>query len=122
MVLALIVFGLITVLVVAVLSWLIVQFRYIIYLRKIPGPQRIPVLGNALDFRNSVAFLPKLLECKNKYGDVYQISFGFQEPHIIVSDHKLVQFILSSTKILDKSVNYKFLHKWLGQGLLVSTG
>ncbi|GAB6028883.1 Cytochrome P450 4V2 [Chamberlinius hualienensis] len=33
-----------------------------------------------------------------------------------------VETLLSSTKWLDKSEDYDFLHKWLGTGLLTSTG
>ena len=33
-----------------------------------------------------------------------------------------LQILLTNTKMLDKSFPYKFLHPWLGQGLLTSTG
>jgi len=33
-----------------------------------------------------------------------------------------LQILLTNTKMLDKAFPYKFLHSWLGEGLLTSTG
>ncbi|KAF2894417.1 hypothetical protein ILUMI_11757 [Ignelater luminosus] len=41
---------------------------------------------------------------------------------IVVNDYKCLEFFLNSTKILDKSPEYKFLGEWLGTGLLLSDG
>lgn len=47
----------------------------------------------------------------------------------ILNDHQLaianpkdVETVLSSSKLINKSVDYTFLHDWLGTGLLVSGG
>jgi cytochrome P450 family 4 len=57
----------------------------------------------------------------NEHGPVwnFQVPFGEQ---IIVHDPKAVEEILSSQKILDKSMEYDFINDWLGTGLLISTG
>ena len=41
---------------------------------------------------------------------------------LVTKDYNLIEFILSSNKILTKSENYKFLRAWLRNGLLLSDG
>nr|QZM07478.1 cytochrome P450 monooxygenase CYP4SS3 [Lasioderma serricorne] len=91
-------------------------------LSKFPGPPTVPLLGNALDFTNSIEAMPKMQEFIKKYGDVIHVSLGPFLHTIIVADPKSFEFFLGSTKILDKARGYSFLHRWLGQGLLTSTG
>lgn len=56
-----------------------------------------------------------------KYGDVFRVKVGF---HYIlaVADYDLLEHILTSTKIITKPHHYTFFHRWLGLGLLTSTG
>lgn len=42
--------------------------------------------------------------------------------NILVTDPKVIETVLSSQKIIDKAFEYTFLQKWLGDGLLLSTG
>ncbi|KAJ8943382.1 hypothetical protein NQ318_002615 [Aromia moschata] len=44
-----------------------------------------------------------------------------QKRMIIASNYEFLEFVLSSTKILNKSSEYKYLESWLGNGLLTST-
>ncbi|CAG2058227.1 unnamed protein product, partial [Timema podura] len=81
-------------------------------------------------------FLQSLVRLRNKYGSIFRLWLG-SELFIFVSDPKYVEVsdvpstppehsafktILSSSKLLDKGNNYKFLHRWLGAGLLTSSG
>lgn len=60
---------------------------------------------------------------KNDLGTVYQFTFDpFDDGAIIVSDPKVAEYILTSQKNLDKTEDYNFLVRWLGTGLLISTG
>lgn len=43
-------------------------------------------------------------------------------PVVFVADLKLTEFLLSSNKFIEKSIDYRFLGKWLKRGLLTSTG
>nr|CAD7461036.1 unnamed protein product [Timema tahoe] len=94
---------------------------------KIPGPPTIPLLGNALDvraFSSSVrnkAFFDASLRLRKQYGSIFRLWLGPQL-FILLSKPKYIEVILSSNKLLDKGSNYKFLDKWLGTGLLTSTG
>ncbi|KAF5277803.1 hypothetical protein FQR65_LT03784 [Abscondita terminalis] len=56
-----------------------------------------------------------------KYKGPVKLMLGFS-PRLLMADAKSVEFILSSRTILKKSTEYKFLHPWLGSGLLTSDG
>lgn len=57
-----------------------------------------------------------------KYGKYVQLWIGPNRPFLWISDVKFMEYLLSSTKHIDKSQDYTFLHSWLGSGLLVSGG
>nr|XP_022909465.1 cytochrome P450 4c3-like [Onthophagus taurus] len=64
----------------------------------------------------------KFLEYRYKNNSKLQWTmFGF-EGFLLVMDAKLIEVILTSSKILNKSHSYTYLHNWLGTGLLTSTG
>nr|QZM07457.1 cytochrome P450 monooxygenase CYP4SS2 [Lasioderma serricorne] len=92
------------------------------FLRKFPGPRQLPLLGNALDVETSTDSLPKLQEFHRLYGGVIYLRLGPFIHSLIVQDVDSFEFFLSSTKIIDKSRSYGFMDRWLGQGLLTSTG
>lgn len=61
------------------------------------------------------------------YTNVYQKTKLFRiwiswEPLVFVWHPDTVEKILSNNFILEKSAQYKFLHPWLGTGLLTSAG
>lgn len=43
-------------------------------------------------------------------------------PYVFVSKFSTVEPIIGSIKHVDKSQDYRFLHPWLGTGLLTSAG
>ncbi|GBN13503.1 Cytochrome P450 4C1 [Araneus ventricosus] len=73
------------------------------------------------------SYLRDILEQILGYDLIFQKS-GFQcvwlgwSPMIAVYSPELLEVILSSTTSLEKSAEYSFLHRWLGHGLLTSTG
>lgn len=90
---------------------------------KIPGPPAYPLIGNALMLaRKSPSQLFKYLEeAVQQYGSAARIMIGPQ-CLVCLSDPRDVEMILGSQKLLEKSDEYNFLEKWLGQGLLLSSG
>lgn len=52
--------------------------------------------------------------CKSCYGEIFGESF------VLTRDHDLLEFLLSSHKLINKSEEYKFLEPWLGHGLVTS--
>lgn len=90
--------------------------------KKLPGPQTIPFLGNALIAVNVKPkdVLSKILEL-DIYGNVARAFLG---PKLVVflSDPRDVEIILGSHVHIDKSPEYRFFKPWLGEGLLINTG
>lgn len=61
-----------------------------------------------------------------EYADIYngflKVRLGPTRTVVVVSDYKSLEFILSSNKHIEKSLDYKFLYNWLGTGLLTGGG
>ncbi|KAF5293172.1 hypothetical protein FQR65_LT11017 [Abscondita terminalis] len=92
------------------------------YIKKFPGPKPLPVIGNAHQMGTRPDPLQKMIELEKTYGKMYKMCLGFLPPSLFISDLEMVEHVLSSNTILDKADSYKFLTKWLGDGLLTSTG
>ncbi|KAF2889130.1 hypothetical protein ILUMI_17043, partial [Ignelater luminosus] len=101
-------------------TWLLQYYKYEKYLKNIKGPRPWPLFGNTLQMGTTTDVLPTLLDNQKKYGDLFKIYLGFATPFLLISNPQFLEFLLGSTKILEKSSNYKFLHRWLGTGLLTS--
>lgn len=43
-------------------------------------------------------------------------------PVILTNDYDFLEFLLGTNHVLKKSDDYKYLHNWLGTGLLTSAG
>ncbi|KAK4879444.1 hypothetical protein RN001_007590 [Aquatica leii] len=106
-----------------------------IYLKNVPGPKPLPILKNTLDFiskpglinlasLNNATFNLVLDLCTNwfhEFGDSFKSETLFAPVEIITRDVNLIQYVLSSPKLLQKGMVYKFLNSWLGDGLVTST-
>ncbi|KAF2895444.1 hypothetical protein ILUMI_10731 [Ignelater luminosus] len=103
-------------------TWFLHYFKYEKHLNKIKGPRAWPLFGSALQLGSTTEFLQKVLESRKEFGPIYKVYVGFAPPVIVMSDPKLLEFVMGSTKIIDKASNYSFLHSWLGRGLLTSEG
>lgn len=62
------------------------------------------------------------MECLLKYGGVFQLQLGPNDPFVVFASPDSIEYVLASTKQLEKSIDYRFFHKWLGAGLLTSNG
>ncbi|XP_069780622.1 cytochrome P450 4V2-like [Narcine bancroftii] len=94
-------------------------------LRAIPGlSPTYPILGNSLLFKPSGEdFFLQLIEFTTQFRDqpLMKLWLGTL-PYVVLFHVETVELVLSSSKHLDKSSAYQFLHPWLGTGLLTSTG
>lgn len=94
-------------------------------LAQIPSPYKYPLIHNTLEF---VGKSPKQIfdwmeQMSCKLGPIYQFTFEpFDYSTMVVSDPKMVEQILTSNKLIDKTVDYDLMKSWLGTGLLISTG
>lgn len=114
------------VIVIGLCSWLytkIVRGPYnMSMLEKIPGPKALPFLGNAVDFVGPThEFIKVLTRLVHESGPVMKL-FLAHRPYVVLSKAKGFETILSSNKHISKGPDYKFLHPWLGLGLLTSDG
>jgi Cytochrome P450. len=57
----------------------------------------------------------------HKYAPIYR-SWGGPVAVLHLTRPEHIELILNSSKHIEKSLVYKFLHPWLGTGLLTSTG
>lgn len=107
----------------AVAAWYFKHRHLYKHTEHIPGPPTFPFIGNALQFGTSpISFLNCIIEATKTYGPITRIWIGSNKIYILVSDPALAEHLLSSPKYIHKSVDYKLLTNWLGNGLLISTG
>ncbi|XP_069487645.1 cytochrome P450 4V2-like [Ambystoma mexicanum] len=94
-------------------------------MKPIPGPSPVyPLLGHSLHIKaNSGDFFGQIVEFTENFRDqpVMKLWLG-PLPFVVLYHADTVEAILSTSKHMDKSYAYTFLHPWLGTGLLTSTG
>ncbi|TRY56537.1 hypothetical protein DNTS_022793, partial [Danionella cerebrum] len=94
-------------------------------MRLIPGmPGAYPFIGNALQFKaNAAEFFNQIIEGtnENRHLPLAKVWVG-PVPFLVLYHAENIEVVLSNARHLDKSYSYRFLHPWLGTGLLTSTG
>lgn len=58
----------------------------------------------------------------NKYGEIVHVKLGPKRSLLVISEYEFLEMILSSNQILQKSLDYKNINRWLGTGLLTGHG
>jgi len=89
----------------------------------LPGPKSYPIIGSQLPFimLDRKDLMRKKTEEINQYTPLYRTWMG-HVPEVTTLNPAHLEIILGSSKNITKSFAYKFLHPWLGTGLLTSTG
>ncbi|XP_072563266.1 cytochrome P450 4V8 isoform X1 [Paramormyrops kingsleyae] len=94
-------------------------------MKPIPGlDQTYPILGNALYFKSSAGeFFCQLVQLTEQFKKepLMKLWIG-PVPFLVLFHAENVEMVLNNPKHMDKSYVYRFLHPWLGTGLLTSTG
>lgn len=92
-------------------------------INKLPGPSPLPIIGNAHQLASGHAWYKIVEEFTRIYGQkgIFRLWLA-PRPIVGIFRGPYVETLLSSTKHIDKSSDYDFLHPWLGTGLLTSTG
>ncbi|XP_023950683.2 cytochrome P450 4g15 [Bicyclus anynana] len=91
---------------------------------KLPGPEGLPLLGNALEFTGgSHEIFKRIVERGNEFDEQSAVKIWIG-PRLLLFlyDPRDVELILSSNVHIDKAEEYRFFKPWLGEGLLISTG
>ncbi|XP_069699685.1 cytochrome P450 4C1-like [Periplaneta americana] len=89
----------------------------------IPGPVAYPFIGSIgpLLFKKNNDLFAEFLKIIGQQKPIFRMWFGGQ-PEVYLTRPEHVEVMLSSTRNLQKGFVYKFLHSWLGTGLLTATG
>lgn len=87
-------------------------------LAKIPAIKSYPLIGSNLSFfGKSAADIFKILQkASADLGSMFRFDFSPFQSTIFVSDPKVIEGLLSSQKLIDKSVEYDFVRLWLNDG------
>ncbi|XP_074031334.1 uncharacterized protein [Leptinotarsa decemlineata] len=97
--------------------------RCVEMMRKLPGPKTVPILGNTLDFVcDEVTIFLKIRNWCRTYGPVFRLNMSSFYPSVNIAGAEQFEVIASSMKNIRKPMVYSFLNRWLGEGLLTSTG
>ncbi|XP_066993577.2 cytochrome P450 4C1 isoform X1 [Anabrus simplex] len=95
--------------------------RYLSMLDALPGPKGYPIIGNLLLLNVHKTGVIPMIEGMLKFGPIAR-GRAFGVAHVIISDVNSIEKVLSSTRYIKKSTDYRFLKPWLQEGLLTSTG
>lgn len=92
---------------------------------ELPGPQPIPILGNAhlfFPFGKADMFQKALQLARNFDSHGAVRAFVGHKPLVFLTHPDDAEIILNSSVHLEKSDEYRYFKPWLGNGLLISYG
>nr|CAH7748482.1 unnamed protein product [Callosobruchus chinensis] len=119
-----------SILVIVILTCLVVALCYKWYkfssnlkeLQWLRQPKGWPLVGHVFEFTDSKTILTDVLRLRKQLGEkLFIVNFGMST-NIVCMDYDFSEFILTTQDILNKGDDYKFLHQWIGTGLLTSDG
>ncbi|KAL4640548.1 cytochrome P450 4V2-like [Arapaima gigas] len=93
-------------------------------MRPIPGLDgTYPIVGDTLQFKTNADFFCQVVGYAEQFRNapLMKIWIG-PVPFVVLYHAETVEAVLNNSKHMDKAHVYKFLHPWLGTGLLTSTG
>ncbi|KAI2474283.1 hypothetical protein C4B38_000351 [Diabrotica virgifera virgifera] len=91
------------------------------YVDVIPGPKSYPVLGTTYELHTQASlFTRDRIRAKEFFPIYKEWSLGVPVVNIIHPDD--IELVTTNPKSITKSFIYHFLHPWLGNGILTSTG
>ncbi|XP_052863031.1 cytochrome P450 4C1-like [Anopheles cruzii] len=116
--------GVLSFLVFAVLlNWLLKRWQLSQIYDKIPGPKAYPFVGTMYSFfgKKHHEIFYVIDKRTRTYPNIHRLWTGLV-PEVRVTKAEYVEQVISSSKHMEKSMSYRFLHAWLGDGLLTSKG
>nr|QVK45574.1 cytochrome P450 [Brachionus paranguensis] len=104
-------------------KWLINYFEKLITVNKIKGLPMIPFIGNVHQLKTKYELVKQLSQLAYQLKDepLWRLWLGTM-PIFVFHRGDYTEVLFSSSKNTQKSVQYNFLHPWLGTGLLTSHG
>ncbi|KAK2580231.1 hypothetical protein KPH14_012487 [Odynerus spinipes] len=105
-----------------ILIFAVQRVRFLYALRNVPHPFALPFVGNAYQLNTGLdEFFRNLIKWSQRYGDIFLLWVGLR-PFIFLYRVEAIQPLLSSSVHIDKSLEYRYLRSWLGNGLITSEG
>ncbi|XP_015833627.1 cytochrome P450 4c3-like [Tribolium castaneum] len=92
------------------------------FFKHFPSPAGVPILGVAPEFKTTSSVLDNFHKYAKAHGTMVHLKFGPFKHALLCTDTKFLEFLLSSNKLLKKSVNLRFLEPWIGTGLVTADG
>ncbi|CAG9771776.1 unnamed protein product [Ceutorhynchus assimilis] len=118
-------FAVFVALVLIVASWLAYLYKDIYWARKkcdwMPHAPAWPFIGGILEFGGHTRTIDDIGRLLNNPSKLCFLQIA-NHWHIMVKNYDLMEFVLSSNTILDKSSEYRYIANWLGTGLLTAPG
>ncbi|XP_066154346.1 probable cytochrome P450 4d14 isoform X2 [Euwallacea fornicatus] len=106
-----------------IIVWLIAHLLKIYrHLNEFPTNPFVPILGHVFDYINPQKTLITLTDNLHEHGGTIRQYFGPKKPCLITANKNLLQFLCRNNKYVCKSMFYKLLKPWLGEGLITSDG
>ncbi|GLH13877.1 Cytochrome P450 4c3 [Gryllus bimaculatus] len=99
--------------------------RVVTLIERIPGPPPTPLLGNTVEFNvDHDEVFTRLMAGAMLYNPQHGVVRGWNgsAPWVVLYRAPVAEAILGSNKHVEKSHEYRYLHPWLGTGLLTSGG
>ncbi|KAJ9594698.1 hypothetical protein L9F63_014032 [Diploptera punctata] len=94
-------------------------------INQIPGPPALPIVGNTIEINvEHDELFERMMGSTKLWGRRLGINREWlgNKPYVLVFHPDRLEPILSSSKHIEKSGDYLYLHPWLGTGLLTSSG
>ncbi|KAL4622360.1 cytochrome P450 4V2-like [Arapaima gigas] len=94
-------------------------------MKPIPGVEgAYPIVGNALYFKSNAGdFFNQIIESTNEFRHFPLLKIWVGPlPFVVLFHAETIEMVLNNPRHMDKADSYRFLHPWLGTGLLTSTG
>nr|AHL88990.1 cytochrome p450 4V24 [Brachionus koreanus] len=105
------------------IKWIFNYINKINSVNQLKGMYMLPFLGNIHQLKTKHEFLMQIRDFSYKFKDepMWRMWLGTM-PNYIFHKGEYAEILFSSSKNTQKSVQYDFLHPWLGTGLLTSHG
>ncbi|XP_017787232.1 PREDICTED: probable cytochrome P450 4d14 [Nicrophorus vespilloides] len=98
------------------------RYKYLKQFEKIDGPKPYPIVGNYFLLKNPKKHIAIFNEFHSKYGKTIKLFTGMLM-NLITTDVKLLEVVMNSPNLTNKTNDYIMLFsRWLGDGLLISSG
>ncbi|KRY19422.1 Cytochrome P450 4V2 [Trichinella patagoniensis] len=106
----------------ALICWMLKLRKLTALVDRFPGPRYFPILGNIPYFKKDpTEFFEQTIGTAYAYNNprIFRV-WMFWYPFFVVSGAEEAEVLLSSTKHINKGMEYRMLHPWMGLGLLTS--